>query len=405
MKNVRIGTRIAAGFAAVIAVAVALGLFAYGKVGGIEKVSAETTKKSLPGVYLAGQVQNGIQREFGLVLQHIGSADKGVMERAEADIQESRARNRGFRDEYQKLLSTDQERRLFDALMAARNNYAGVCDEALKLSHIGTTAAKKQAADLANEKLGSLEAAYLEAAGNVVSTSKSAADEHSQSVEDSVSGARIGVLVGICSAVFVAVLIAWFIVRSITRPLAAAVGLVNRVAQGDLTHTVEATSTDEFGRMLAAMNAMVDNLQGAANVAVKISEGDLSVEARALSEKDVLGQAQRKMVENLKGAVNVAVKISEGDLAVEVKALSERDVLGQAQRKMVENLKGAARVAVKISEGDLSVEAKALSEKDVLGQALAKMLANLRKTVSEVTAAAANVASGSEEMSSTAEQL
>ena len=41
MKNLRIGTRISSAFSMVITVAVALGLFAYGKVGGIDGGIAE----------------------------------------------------------------------------------------------------------------------------------------------------------------------------------------------------------------------------------------------------------------------------------------------------------------------------------------------------------------------------
>jgi methyl-accepting chemotaxis protein len=41
--------------------------------------------------------------------------------------------------------------------------------------------------------------------------------------------------------------------------------------------------------MASAMNTMVDNLQATARVAERIAEGDLTVEAKALSEKDVLG--------------------------------------------------------------------------------------------------------------------
>ncbi len=457
MKNLRIGTRISSAFSMVITVAVALGLFAYGKVGGIEKLSAEIARNSLPGVYLAGQVQNGIQKEFSLILQHIGAADKGEMARMEADLQESRTRNRGFRDEYQKLISTDKERTLFDALMAARNAYVAACDEALKLSRTGTAGAKKQAAELVEGKVRSLEAEYLEAAANVVSNSKAAADERSQEVQEAVTGARIGVLIGICLAFFIAASISWFIVRSITRPLAAAVGLVNRVAQGDLTHTVETTSTDEFGRMLTAMNAMVENLKGAANVAVKISEGDVSVKPNALSEQDALGQALIRMVQNLNALVRDAQELSatalKGDLSKRadvgkhqgeyrrvmegmndtLEAIAgplhtaggrlaqiakgeippkisdhyqgEFDALKLNVNQSIDTLKSVAHVAGQISQGDLTVEARTVSEEDVLGHALVRMLENLRKTVSQVTAAAAYVAKGSEEMSATAQQL
>jgi CHASE3 domain sensor protein len=59
MNNWKIGTRIAAGFAAVILVAIVLGLFAYGRMGAIEQSSRQISANSLPSVYLVGQVENG----------------------------------------------------------------------------------------------------------------------------------------------------------------------------------------------------------------------------------------------------------------------------------------------------------------------------------------------------------
>jgi methyl-accepting chemotaxis protein len=60
--------------------------------------------------------------------------------------------------------------------------------------------------------------------------------------------------------------------------------------------------------MLTALNSMTVNLKKAADVAVHISEGDLTVEASALSERDVLGTAQKRMLENLRRTV---LKVSE----------------------------------------------------------------------------------------------
>ena len=98
--------------------------------------------------------------------------------------------------------------------------------------------------------------------------------------------------------------VSFFVVRSITRPLGIAVGLVNHVAQGDLTHTVIVTSTDELGQMLTAMNSMVGNLKGAVNVAANIAEGDLTVQAKVLSEQDSLGHALTTMLKNLRRTVS-----------------------------------------------------------------------------------------------------
>jgi methyl-accepting chemotaxis protein len=366
MRNWRIGVRIAAGFAAVIIIAVALGVFAYSKVGVIESSSTRIAANSLPSVYLAGQIQVGIKTEFGLVLQHLSASDPNQKQTLENEIHDSRTVNAERRGEYQKLLSSDKQRSQFESLMAARGSYIATCDETLKLSRAATAESHKQAMDLVNNQLKPAEERYVEAASALVAGNRSAADEDSRKVQDTVATAHTGILVGLGIAVLFAIGISLFMVRSITQPLATAVEVVDRVTQGDVTHTVEATSTDELGRMLGSVN---------------------------------------RMVENLKGAVQVATRISEGDLTVEPKALSERDSLGQALIAMVHNLKNAAHVATRISEGDLTVVSNARSERDVLGQAFSRMLDNLRRTVSEVAQSSSNVASGSEEMSSTAQQL
>jgi len=199
--------------------------------------------------------------------------------------------------------------------------------------------------------------------------------------------------------------LAFFVIRGITTGLRTAVDIVEAIAAGDLTRRSNSESRDETGQMLRAMDKMAANLNESARIASKISEGDLNVEPRAQSDRDVLGQALISMVANLRAAVNVAARISDGDLAVQATAHSDKDVLGQALIRMVQNLKQAADVAGSISQGDLTVQAKVSCDADVLGQALTKMLENLRKTAGQVAGAAANVANGSDEMSSTAQQL
>jgi methyl-accepting chemotaxis protein len=75
MKNWKIGTRIAAGFGAVIAIAAALGLFAYSRVGNIGQRTAEVTGTSLPSVAGMGRIHTNIEAAMRLVLQHVISSD------------------------------------------------------------------------------------------------------------------------------------------------------------------------------------------------------------------------------------------------------------------------------------------------------------------------------------------
>lgn len=85
-------------------------------------------------------------------------------------------------------------------------------------------------------------------------------------------------------------LLAWFIIRSIIRPLDAAVEMVSHISNGDLTHVIEVSSNDELGRMLAALNSMQENLQATlrevASVSGRVAEGSdkLSGTAERISQ-------------------------------------------------------------------------------------------------------------------------
>ncbi|WP_404364331.1 methyl-accepting chemotaxis protein [Marinobacter sp.] len=81
-------------------------------------------------------------------------------------------------------------------------------------------------------------------------------------------------------AVLIGIFLAWFITRSITVPLNQAVDVASKVASGNLAVTVDTSRTDEIGRLMAALGAMVTSLRelvqrietGAANIASSAEE-------------------------------------------------------------------------------------------------------------------------------------
>jgi methyl-accepting chemotaxis protein len=441
MKDWKIGTRIAFGLAAVTAVAVALGVYALILVGTIEQRSAQITGSAMPGLYTVAQIQTSSQKNFAMLLTLAFTKDRTAVARLETEIHDARAKNGNRQADYEKTILTAKGREMYADMSAARAAYSTAVEALLQLKR---AARDQEALAFLDGQLRPANARYVEAMSDLMAYRKSFSDERAKAMEDALGSTRMGIGIGLAAALLIGGIITRTIVRSITRPLKVAACLIGSVSVGDLSAQAEAASKDEFGQMIEAMNRMVESLRSAANVALKISDGDLAVEPKALSEKDALGQALVRMVENLRGAAHVAAKISAGDLTVQAKALSEKDVLGQALVRMVENLKAAVHVAVsisegdlsvkpearsekdslgqalarmvgnlraaahvaeKISEGDLTVQARALSEKDALGQALVRMLENLRHTVKDVTAGANNVAAGSQEMSSTAQQL
>jgi methyl-accepting chemotaxis protein len=233
---------------------------------------------------------------------------------------------------------------------------------------------------------------------------KEMADSTAQATRDAAEADLL--LTGtVLASLLIAVGAALWISLSISRGLSRAVGLADAVAIGDLSHKIEISSNDEVGDLVKSLNTMTANLKGTAEVADTIASGDLTVEAKRLSDKDTLGIAFERMTESLKATAQVAETIASGDLSVQVKRLSDKDTLGVAFEKMIESLRATAAVADAIAAGDLTVEAKRASDKDRLGVALELMLEKLRKVVSEALSAAHNVSSGSEELSASAEQL
>ncbi len=363
MNNWKIGTRITAGFAAVIAIAMGLGIFAFARLQVVNTGAVHIASDSLPGLYSMGQLKAKSQLLYSLLLQYVMASDKAETARLNGAIKDARAEVLKTLADYEKMITADRDRQLFDVVKSSRAAYVEVYDQAMSLTG---EMKSKEALDLTEHQARMLDNKYEEALDAEVAYNKTGSIDAGNSIEAAVASAKTGVLVGLTAALLFAIAISILVIRSITRPLSKAVDLVEKVSQGDLSNKIDVRSKDELGQMIAAMNTMVGNLQSTANVASKIAEGDLTVKAKILSEKDVLGQAVNMMISNLQSTVNVAIQIAEGDL---------------------------------------TVEARVLSEKDALGQALQQMLQKLSTTVREIAEAADNVASGSQEMSATAQQL
>ncbi len=196
----------------------------------------------------------------------------------------------------------------------------------------------------------------------------------------------------------------------------------SNVAKGDYRANLEAfksigkrsendTLIPGFIEMMEAIDALVYDAQELSTAAVK---GDLSKRAdlsKHRGEYRKVVQGVNETLDAITNPLNAAAGklacIAKGEIPSKITEVfqGEFNLLKGNVNQCIDTLSEAAHVATQISQGDLTVQAKALSQEDTLGQALVQMLANLRKTVTEVTSAAANVSTGSEEMSSAAQQL
>ncbi len=179
-----------------------------------------------------------------------------------------------------------------------------------------------------------------------------------------------------------------FLTRNIAVPLREVSAAARKIAAGDLSVTLAATSRrDEIGALTESFTEMAASLGQMARVAEQISTGDLSVEVKPKSDRDLLGKAFSQMAKSLGEMAHVAAQISDGDLTVEITPKSDKDVLGKSFALMVEKLR---RITAEMQE---SIGILAASAQQIVA------------TSTQVASAAAETASAVTETTTTVEEV
>ena len=171
--------------------------------------------------------------------------------------------------------------------------------------------------------------------------------------------------------------------KTITEPLGEAAHVADRLARGDVTVTIPARVDGEVGRLLRAMEQMVNYLKEMATAAEAIAAGDVTVRTEPRSAQDAFGVAFRHMTQYLQSMAQVADAVSAGNLAHNVQPRSPQDTFGRAFAAMV----GTLSTAVAELRGAAQAIAAAASEVASSAQELSLSTAEEAGVVQQATAA------------------
>lgn len=162
--------------------------------------------------------------------------------------------------------------------------------------------------------------------------------------------------------------LAIFVTQSLTGPLEEAVRVADQLATGDVNITIPEPGEDEVGKLLLAMQHVVEYRREMAVVASAIAEGDLIARIKPRSPEDALGNAFVRMTAYLAEMGSVAGEISSGNLTVRVSPRSPRDSFGHAFVAMIDSLTRVIREirsgaeAMTAAVGEITGSAQQLSE-------------------------------------------
>jgi len=368
MKDWKIGTRIMLGFATVIALSVALGVFACSRILIIERNARNVDENSYPSLMALGHIQTQLYHIVELLLQHAASSDPHQMDALEAQINSLHdVNNKGYQT-YEALPTTAEESALYETVKGDRTEFWTVLEEVRKTSRIGTNEANAQAKELTETRLRPTLQKYVADLQLILDFNSKALKDGLSLVLQSGISANWGILIGLAFSILVAIPITFLMIRSVAVPLAQAVAALELVAGGDLTASVEVRTRDELGRMAAALNTALEKLR------FTLQEVSASAEQSNSSSQQLAGAAQGIA----SGAQQQAASLEETSASLEE--------ITAAVRQSADNARQASQLATgsrESAEKGQEVVAAAIAAMSEINSASAK-ISDIISTINEI---------------------
>ncbi|MBF0592654.1 MAG: HAMP domain-containing protein [Nitrospirae bacterium] len=110
---------------------------------------------------------------------------------------------------------------------------------------------------------------------------------------------------------FIAIALGLLIARIISGPVKNMVAAADRLAIGDVDVDITEDTKDEVGELAQSLRHVIENIRESALAAEKIAAGDLNIEVKSRSDKDVLAKSMRLVVETLRNLVAEAAMLTK----------------------------------------------------------------------------------------------
>ncbi len=250
------------------------------------------------------RLRTGMEMLWGNIQGYIMADNVEELQRGSKSLTDELTALRREKDALQNPVTTVAGASAFDQFSALFEQWLKVADNIISINREGgNVQASTMSAGDGQKAVSEVETAvnaYVDHVHGAMASAQSAAvADYQQARTILVSVILISLLVAVGAATWIAF--------AISRGLGRAVGLANAVAIGDLSQEIAVSSNDEIKDVVDALNKMTANLRATAKIADTIADGDLTVAAKRLSDKDTLGIALERMLEKLRAVVSEAM--------------------------------------------------------------------------------------------------
>ncbi|OAE55093.1 hypothetical protein A7J67_11325 [Achromobacter xylosoxidans] len=257
MKNMKLGTRLAGGFAILLAMIMVMCVVGLVSLANINDSVDTLTQRSLTKERLindwARNIQTGVTRTTAIAKSADASLAGFFTEEAAASTRNSSA----LQQKIEPLIETDEEKALWQGIGKARADYLRTRDGIFKAKQEGNVEAANK---IFTQEFLPATRQFIDNINRLSALQRADIDARAAEIEASYGNANLWMIVIGSIAVVCGLLMSVLLTRSITRPLSDAVRVARTVAANDLTSTIVVRSRDEIGQLMMALESMNANL-------------------------------------------------------------------------------------------------------------------------------------------------
>ncbi|WP_298211203.1 methyl-accepting chemotaxis protein [Acidovorax sp.] len=341
MNQWKISTRLIAGFAAMVLLLMVLGGVALLRSAEQHTALNDVTERRVPIIRAAASFAEGVNAQSVQFRDMAISTDEAAIKASIDRVAAARVSTAEQLKIISALVSSPKGKELLARVQESRAAFVKVGDEYMALIQQGQ---KDAAVKVLNEKVLPVRQEYQRLIREQMEFQGQTAVQSGARAEAAAGALQRDVLIAGALSLLVAIFLAISIIRSITRPLAQAVDIADRVAAGDLSGQIEVNGKDETSQLLSSLQRMQHSLvntvatvrtnaEGVASASSQIASGNNDLSARTEQQASALEQTAASMEElgstvkqnadNARAANQLAVSASTvavqgGDVVAEV---------------------------------------------------------------------------------------
>jgi methyl-accepting chemotaxis protein len=391
-SNLKISLKLALAFLAVLSLTTFMGIFSIVELSQVNQTSTDMEVNWMPSVRVTSEMNTNTSDFRIAELQHILSTEDRDMAKYEQDMSRITATLEKNRTDYEKLISSPEEQKIYDLFKGNWNAYLAEHQKLLNLSRANKNDEAKALIRGSSQKMFDDASNELQ---KLVDLNVEGGKQASKTGDALYASSRTWIIAVLIAAVLVSAGLAYVVVRSITGPTKLMVEGADKMAAGNFEFKLAIDSKDEIGQLANSVRALQASVLAMITDANMLSraalEGKLATRADASKHQGDFQKIIKGVNDTLDaviGPLNMAAgyveRISVGDIPPKITDTYNGDfnTLKNNLNVCIDATNQQAAAAQAISNGDLTAVVKVRSENDVM----AKSLINVTKAVNALVA-------------------